>query len=656
MLDRTPQRGERPFVAEVLEAEVPVHPYQQVGTALRGADHLHDHPVARREPSDIVLRGTVVDRTRVERGGFEAPDGERGRDRPGRRMLIGSSEGQEQRRAGRRAEREREERLGRELEREQQLEERERGDHPDPARRQRWFTNGARMTNDAARPASVDGLRTASRFTPARARQLVDDLFGVAPPEPPDRARDERRREDVAEQQVAEEPVPLQHQRHDEHAEPDEPGQQLGQVGEHTLGGRIEEVEQADDVGLEPQDRVLGPPGQEEQADRREPVGEEPGPVGHGARVADDLVGLEAGFGRGDDEVARSQGADHDPGSLVARSAAAGDRCAPARRQPSGKCPRSRSITRWTEAKTSSDPAGRRRSTDSTGPMRRATARATRSIAGSSVGHGTIPSRRRSDAATASTPAAVSVSPDVEHDDRQGIQAVRRLGPESVAVEQLGGLLKEREGFGLPLLEQPDERQLLEGLHHEWLVADVPCPLERRLLTTLRAGEIPRGREHTAEHRLRQRHAPVVTDFVEPRGGLPGGRRPRPPVPSRIGTVRSRPGGGSRRSRTTWLHAGRPRASAPDARPRRRTHRGGCGSGRTANPASLPSRRRPRHTSVPLRRANPRPRGRRRERSTTRSRPTASSITASGSPVRSAVRTAVRRLGRSGSIRRTHSA
>ena len=122
MLDRTAQRRERPFVADVLEAEVAVEPVEQVGGAFGGAADLHQQALAvvgRREEHAgavcVVGRGLELD-------GDEPVGGEGGGDRRPGRVLIGTAEGEQDRGADRRAEREREEDLAGQLLGEEQAE------------------------------------------------------------------------------------------------------------------------------------------------------------------------------------------------------------------------------------------------------------------------------------------------------------------------------------------------------------------------------------------------------------------------------------------------------------------------------------------------------------------------------------------------------
>ena len=61
VLDRAPQRRERPLVAHVLEPHRAVEAEQQVGAALLGADHLHEGGAAVAERGEVRRRAAGVD-------------------------------------------------------------------------------------------------------------------------------------------------------------------------------------------------------------------------------------------------------------------------------------------------------------------------------------------------------------------------------------------------------------------------------------------------------------------------------------------------------------------------------------------------------------------------------------------------------------------
>ena len=104
------------------------------------------------------------------------------------RVLIGTTEGEQDRDADRRTDREREEDLGRELHREEQAErDVARASRTAPARRHRWLTNGASTTNDAVERRDRRGSQRAAEVHAGARGELVRDRSTACPVEPRDR-------------------------------------------------------------------------------------------------------------------------------------------------------------------------------------------------------------------------------------------------------------------------------------------------------------------------------------------------------------------------------------------------------------------------------------------------------------------------------------
>ena len=222
VLDRAPQRDERPLVADVLQPEVPVDAEQEVGRALVGAAHLDQ------EPRAVVEGGEEDARARVRRARAAPSVGDR--EPGGPRLaaiaaIVGCWSGRPN--ASSMAaptaapDGEGEEHLGRELDREHDAQRHERGEHD---RARPVATGTHERAEDHERRGERRRCRSAVNVAvevDARALgELVGDLLRLRP------GRATRRRRStsapatmLATIEVAEQPVAPQHERHDEHAD-----------------------------------------------------------------------------------------------------------------------------------------------------------------------------------------------------------------------------------------------------------------------------------------------------------------------------------------------------------------------------------------------------------------------------------------------------
>ena len=106
VLDGSPQRREGAIVADVFQSEEPVHPEQQVGRALLGAEHLDEQPGAVGEGREVGRRAACIDLGRVHLLDRQSGVGECCTDRGQRRPSIRTTEREQDRGATRCAERE----------------------------------------------------------------------------------------------------------------------------------------------------------------------------------------------------------------------------------------------------------------------------------------------------------------------------------------------------------------------------------------------------------------------------------------------------------------------------------------------------------------------------------------------------------------------
>ena len=100
VLDRAPQRGERSLVAQLVTADLAVHPEQEVGAALVGSERLDEQRLAVRRGPEVRRRAAGVDAGLLQVGERHADLGQPGRDGGQRRTAGRAAEHDEGGRAG----------------------------------------------------------------------------------------------------------------------------------------------------------------------------------------------------------------------------------------------------------------------------------------------------------------------------------------------------------------------------------------------------------------------------------------------------------------------------------------------------------------------------------------------------------------------------
>ena len=231
----------------------------------------------------------------VESGHGERVRGQAARDRRRGGVLVGAPEREEHGGAGGGADGECEEHLARQLHREHELEEDEQREHdgpgapPAPAHERRQdHERGGERGQRRGRERLVEA-------DPGALGELVDRLGRCRAVEPLDRRAHHPRRQELAEDQIAEQPEAAKQERRQQERDLHRDREDLGKALEDPLGGRLQEVQELEDVRLEPEDRVLRPPGERQQCDRRDRIHDEPQQVGGRPLVADRVL-LEARF------------------------------------------------------------------------------------------------------------------------------------------------------------------------------------------------------------------------------------------------------------------------------------------------------------------------------------------------------------------------
>ncbi len=262
------QRPERALVTHVLQPERSEGPVEHVSRTFLGAQHLAVELRAVGAGGHVGARPAAVGLHRLQRDDRQGRGGEAGDDGGVGRVLIRTSERHQHGCAHRAAEREGEEDLGGELHRERDAKERERRDHhragaPPPLAHERGQDHERR-----GEPGQTRRRDHAAELEAGARGEVVRHVLGLPVFEPCECDADERSRRDVGDDQVAQESVPLQHDRHDEHPDADHHREHLGGTGQHALGRRVEEVQECEHVGFEAEDCVLTPARQRQHRDR----------------------------------------------------------------------------------------------------------------------------------------------------------------------------------------------------------------------------------------------------------------------------------------------------------------------------------------------------------------------------------------------------
>ncbi len=267
VLDGSPQRRERPVVADVLQAQEPVGAKEEVRRSLVLAEHLHEDLSAvgqrrevRRGPTRVDVRGPYV-------GDGEPRSDQRRPDRRQRRSPVGTSEREQHRDATRRAERHCHREARGQLGRDDEVQ------HHDDSQRGRAGSTPLRR-DERAEHDELGGECRAPLKAPradssdaSAVGDLVEQLVGMVVLEQPYHPRHQQRREAHGEEDVPEQAVALRRQGDREQRDPDEGREPLETAVDDSLDGRRQEVEQLDDRLLEPEHRILQPQRQHERED-----------------------------------------------------------------------------------------------------------------------------------------------------------------------------------------------------------------------------------------------------------------------------------------------------------------------------------------------------------------------------------------------------
>ncbi len=259
MLDRAPQRRERAVVTHVLESEEPVHAEQQICGPLLGPQHLDEQSGAIVHGREVRGGAAGVDFRRADLTHRQSGVVEGGGDAHECGMSIRTAEHEEHSGTDRRAEREREEQIDRQLSGDDHLGEDQQDDGDDP--RSPPPVADERPDDDEHRRQLRDldhavDERVAESFA---AEESVGTQRGVAAIDQTVDTGHHRKCRDRGNRHVSEQAIAPGRQRDDVHRHPDQERHDLGGAVHQPDGGRIEEVEQLEEVLFHAEDRFLEP-------------------------------------------------------------------------------------------------------------------------------------------------------------------------------------------------------------------------------------------------------------------------------------------------------------------------------------------------------------------------------------------------------------